>query len=87
MGSCGIMTDMKEVAYQTDVKHGQPLLIPPDIVRQLPEGRVKVLLRAAEQDSEGWQTLGAERFFHDDSPGDALYDQYDEHLGRRNRSG
>jgi hypothetical protein len=82
------MMAMKEVAYQTDVKHGQPLLIPPDVVRQLPEGRVDVYLRVADSmDSKGWQALGSERFFHDDSPDDALYNRYDEHIGRRRRTG
>ncbi len=71
-------TDMSAIEFETELS-GQPILsIPPEVVAQLPKsGRAKVvLLVRPDVEDEEWLKWSYEQFMKDDSPDDAVYDNY-----------
>lgn len=79
---------MQAVEFETDLTEGGSIVLPPGVAERLPDaGRVRVIVLVpdaefgddgTEEDDAAWRRFGAEQFFRDDDPADAVYDILDE---------
>lgn len=69
---------MTPIQFETELRGEPALVLPPEVLAQLPKtGRAKVLV-LVEGDAEDieWRRASYEQFMRDDSPADDVYDAY-----------
>lgn len=69
---------MTPIQFETELRGEPALVLPPEVLAQLPKtGRAKVLV-LVEGDAEDieWRRASYEQFMRDDSPDDDVYDAY-----------
>jgi len=69
---------MSSIEFETELSGEPALVLPPEVLAQLPKsGRVKVVvLLQDDPEDEQWRRASYEQFMKDDSPEDAVYDAY-----------
>lgn len=69
---------MTPIQFETELRGEAVLVLPPEVLAQLPKsGRAKVLvLVQGDQENDEWRRASYEQFMQDDSPEDAVYDAY-----------
>jgi hypothetical protein len=69
---------MSPIQFETELRGEPALVLPPEVLAQLPKsGRAKVLVLVEDDlEDEAWRRASYEQFMKDDSPEDAVYDAY-----------
>ncbi|MFO0792082.1 MAG: hypothetical protein U0805_21680 [Pirellulales bacterium] len=69
---------MNPIQFETELQGEPALILPPEVLAQLPKsGRAKVLvLVEGESNDSEWRRASYEQFMRDDSPEDDVYDAY-----------
>lgn len=69
---------MTPIQFETELRGEAALVLPPEVLAKLPEsGKAKVLILVdGDSEDEAWRRASYEQFLKDESPEDAIYDDY-----------
>lgn len=69
---------MSSIEFETELRGEPALVLPPEVLAQLPKsGRAKVLVLVQDDpEDDQWRRASYEQFMKDDSPEDTVYDAY-----------
>jgi hypothetical protein len=68
---------MAAIEFQTELTGESNLVLPPEVVAQLPKsGRATVVVLVQDAEDGEWRRAAYEQFMRDDDPQDAVYDRY-----------
>ena len=69
---------MESISFETELRGESTLVLPPEVVQQLPKlGRATVvLLIGDDSEDDGWRRAAYEQFMRDDGPEDEVYDSF-----------
>jgi hypothetical protein len=68
---------MRAVEFTVELSSKSTVEIPKEVAAQLPHsGTARIIILTADEDETEWQRGAYEQFLRDDSPEDAIYDNY-----------